>query len=125
VGAVEEPSARKRHRRGSRPAITIDVVLNFPSTSSNVEAPLAESIARAVHQLAPGAGVVLSAETGFTDSHFYRERGITAYGFSPFAVTEEDERRVHGNDERLPVQTFTDGIRLLYQVVDDFCRQAL
>jgi acetylornithine deacetylase/succinyl-diaminopimelate desuccinylase-like protein len=105
------------------PSIKIDVVLNFPSTSSKVDTPLYQSIQRAVHQLHPGAGVTLSTLTGFTDSHFYRERGITSYGFEPFAVTEDDERRVHGNDERIPVKTFTDGVRLMYQVVYDFSHQ--
>jgi acetylornithine deacetylase/succinyl-diaminopimelate desuccinylase-like protein len=104
-------------------SIKINVMLNFPSTISGVDTPLYQSIQQAVHQVEPGAGVTLSAETGFTDSHFYRERGITAYGFEPFAVTEEDQRRVHGNDERLPVRTFTDGIRLMYEVVYDFSRQ--
>lgn len=103
--------------------IRVDVILNFPPAVSSTDTPLYTSIEKAVHELDPDAGVVQSVDAGFTDSHFFRERGIASYGFEPFAITREDDERVHGNDERIPVKNYTDGVRLYWNVVDDFVRQ--
>jgi acetylornithine deacetylase/succinyl-diaminopimelate desuccinylase-like protein len=61
-------------------------------------------------------------DAGFTDSHFFREREITSYGFGPFPMKQEDLARVHGNDERIPVNAFTGGVRLMWEIVYDFSR---
>ena len=39
-------------------------------------------------------------------------------------MSEADLARVHGNDERIPVAAFGDGVRLLYEIVYDFSREA-
>ena len=44
--------------------------------------------------------VVPSVLTGFTDSHYFRDKGIASYGFVPFALTEDESRREHGINER-------------------------
>ena len=103
-------------------SIQIETVLNFVFTASPVNTLLYADIQEAVKHLHPGAGVAQSAETGFTDSHFFRERGIVSYGFAPFAISETDTARVHGNDERIPVNAYTDGVRLLWEVVYNFSR---
>jgi acetylornithine deacetylase/succinyl-diaminopimelate desuccinylase-like protein len=105
------------------PSIKIDVVLNFPTSHSPDDSALVKAIREAVKQQYPGAGVIYTPLEAFTDSHLFRERGIASYGFSPFAVTGDDMRRIHGNDERIPVQSFEAGIRLMYQVVYDFSHQ--
>ena len=104
------------------PSIRIEVILNFPPAVSSVDTPLFASIEQAVHRLDPEAGVVQTVDSGFTDSHFFREKGIVSYGFEPFAVTQEDDERVHGNDERIPVKNYTDGLRLFWNLVYDFSR---
>ncbi len=63
-----------------------------------------------------------SVSAGFTDSHFFRERGITSYGFGVFALPDAVSVRAHGNDERIPVKAFTDGVRLMWEVVYNFCK---
>ena len=103
-------------------SIKVEVVLNFPPTESSLGTPLSAAITEAVKQLHPGAGVTQSITTGFTDSHFFREKGITSYGFAPFAVQESDSDRAHGNDERISVQSFTAGVRLFWEVVYNFTR---
>ena len=65
----------------------------------------------------PGARVVPSVSTGFTDSHFLRDLGITAYGYSPFAVPSSDFAGVHGNDERISVENISRGVRVMTDVV--------
>lgn len=102
--------------------VKIEVALNFPSSASPMDTPLYAAIARAVEKLHPSTGVTQSMETGFTDCHFFREHGIVSYGFEPFALSDADDVRVHGNDERIPVQAYTDGVRLMWEVVYNFSR---
>jgi len=103
-------------------AIRVEVVLNFPPTESPLQTPLYAAIVEAVKELYPAAGVAESISTGFTDSHFFREKGIVSYGFGPFALTEGDSARAHGNDERIPVAAFDDGVRLTWEVVYGFVK---
>ncbi len=102
------------------PSIRVEVILNFPPAVSSTDTPLFAAIQNAVHELQPGAGVVQTVDAGFTDSHFFREKGIVSYGFEPFAVTREDDERVHGDNERIPVKNYTEGAHLLWNVVYDF-----
>ncbi len=106
----------------NNPLIKINVILNFPPATSSTDTPLFASIEKAVHALDPGAGVVQTVDAGFTDSHFFRDKGIVSYGFEPFAVTREDDERVHGDNERIPVKNYQDGMHLLWNVVYDFVR---
>jgi acetylornithine deacetylase/succinyl-diaminopimelate desuccinylase-like protein len=102
------------------PSIRVEVILNFPPAVASTDTPLFASIEKAVHELDPGAGVVKSVDAGFTDSHYFRDKGIVSYGFEPYALTEEDEERVHGDNERIPIKNYTDGLHVLWNVVYDF-----
>lgn len=110
------------HIRGiiDDPSIRIDVILNFPPATSSTDTPLFASIQKAVHDLYPGAGVVQTVDAGFTDSHFFRDKGIVSYGFEPFADTVEDDERVHGDNERIPIKNYEDGLHLFWNIVHDF-----
>ena len=55
--------------------------------------------------------MVPTVSTGFTDSHFFRDLGITSYGYSPFAFRPEEFAGVHGNDERVSVKNIVEGIK--------------
>jgi acetylornithine deacetylase/succinyl-diaminopimelate desuccinylase-like protein len=103
-------------------SIAIEVLNNFPATESKFDTPLREAIERTVKNFYPTAGVVAYVAAGFTDSFFFREQGITSYGFMPFPMKREDWLRQHGNDERIPVNGFTAGVRVLWEVVYDFSR---
>jgi acetylornithine deacetylase/succinyl-diaminopimelate desuccinylase-like protein len=47
-------------------------------------------------------------------------RNVQAYGLLPFPLTPEDEWRMHGEDERIPVTSFQKGIDFLFAIVNDF-----
>ena len=102
--------------------IRVEVVLNFPPAESPVDTPLYATIAAAARELYSGAGVAQTISAGFTDSHFFREKGVVSYGFGAFALGENDGERAHGNDERIPVKVFTDGVRLTWEVVYRFAK---
>lgn len=104
------------------PSIKIEVVLSIPPTESPVDTPLYRAIVDAVKAAHPQAGVAESLITGFTDAHFFRAKGIVSYGFGPFALPQAIAVLAHGNDERIPVKSFTDGVRLTWEVVYRFSR---
>jgi acetylornithine deacetylase/succinyl-diaminopimelate desuccinylase-like protein len=60
---------------------------------------------------------------GFTDAFAYRRLGATCYGFAPVRLGPElaFSRLYHGHDERIPVSGFSWGVRVLYELVRDFC----
>lgn len=70
----------------------------------------------------PGASVLSSVLIAFTDSHFFRDLGITSYGYAPFVITEDEEGSIHGNNERLDIATFNEGVAMMTEIVDAFTR---
>jgi acetylornithine deacetylase/succinyl-diaminopimelate desuccinylase-like protein len=76
------------------------------------------AIERAAHERDPEAFVTSSMLTGATDRPMYRRLGILVYGLDPFRTDEADEQRgVHGNDERIAVANLASGIRFVYDVL--------
>lgn len=65
----------------------------------------------------PEAAVLPAMLTGFTDSHFFRDRGIPSYGYSPFLLPTQDEAGVHGNDERVSIENVRRGTRMMLEIV--------
>ena len=57
---------------------------------------------------------------GFTDSRFFRERGIPAYGVSPFELAGDDSRGIHGPDERIPLAELDRGVERMRRVVASY-----
>ena len=57
------------------------LLLNFPAVSSPRKSPLMTAIGK----LGPSenAAIVPTMIAGFTDSHYFRQKGLIAYGFIP------------------------------------------
>src|SRR5712692_927241 len=91
-----------------------------PSPPSSIEGDLYKSIERAGPQAFPGAIVLPFLSTGATDSAQLRLHNVQSYGLLPFPLTEEDDRRMHADDERIPLDAFRKGIDFLCRVVMDF-----
>ena len=98
------------------PSIEIETFLRFEPAESSRDTPLWRAIEEAARLQDPDAAVVPTVLAGFTDSHYFRERGITAYGWSPL-VTDADDGPAHGVDERLSVAAVRAAPRLLFDVV--------
>jgi acetylornithine deacetylase/succinyl-diaminopimelate desuccinylase-like protein len=81
---------------------------------------LYKEIERLTPQDFPGAIAVPFLSTGATDSSSLRLHKVQAYGLEPFPLTEADDARMHGDDERIPVESFHKGVAFLYHVVSDF-----
>jgi len=55
--------------------------------------------------------------TAGTDSKFFRERGIPAYGFVPGLLDRELTAAIHGLDERMPLAALETGVRVTYRTL--------
>ncbi|MGB2644829.1 MAG: M20/M25/M40 family metallo-hydrolase [Candidatus Acidiferrum sp.] len=78
------------------------------------------TIAKAASQEFSGAPVLPFMSAGATDSAQLRLHSVQAYGLSPFPMADEDSRRMHGDDERMPLASFDKGVDFLARVVAEF-----
>jgi len=93
--------------------VQVGTILSFPASSSDPGSGFMEAVRKLAATELGGAPVVTSVITGFTDSHYFRDRGVASYGFVPFVLREEDERTVHGVNERVSVENLREGVRRL------------
>lgn len=77
--------------------------VQFPSSQSSLDNALTAAIEQVASADPAGAVVLPGLSAGFTDSHYFRERKIAAYGFVPIVVTAEERMAVHGPNERVGV----------------------
>lgn len=57
----------------------------------------------------------------FTDSHWFRELGVTAYGFMPFEIDAEHLATMHGKNERIPLSSLGNGVRRMHEILSTVC----
>lgn len=100
------------------PEVDIENSEDFGSAAASpLEGAGPDAIRAAVEEMYPGLPIVPFMSRGATDSRFFRARGIPAYGIDPIAVTEEDGRRAHGIDERIPADGLRPAVEFLYRLV--------
>lgn len=92
-----------------------------PMPESASDTDLFRSLSGAFKKADPGSAVAAVVGAGTSDSRFFRKRGIVAYGIAPFKVNYYDADTVHGSDERIRERFFDDGVRLMREIVRDFC----
>jgi acetylornithine deacetylase/succinyl-diaminopimelate desuccinylase-like protein len=61
----------------------------------------------------PGVPVTPVMENGASDSIYFAQAGIPCYGYSAIAL-ERDDDRAHGQDERLPVDSYWKSLDFFY-----------
>lgn len=88
---------------------------------SDQESAMYRALETAAAELDPDMVVVPYLSTGVTDSARLRRLGINAYGILPFPMEQSDEERMHGHDERIPVDSLKFGTRLIYEAVRRVC----
>ncbi len=98
--------------------VRIETLLSFPSRSSSSDTALFRAIRRVARAHDPRALVIPRMIGGFTDAHWFRERGIVAYGFVPRWLSSKDTRGIHGADERVSVENLTRGISTLVEILE-------
>ena len=95
----------------------IDRILDFTPAVTGTDNELFAAIEATSEKHFPGARVIPSVSAGFTDSHFFRDRGIASYGYSPFVLVNSERRGVHGNNERISVENMEQGTRIMIDLL--------
>jgi acetylornithine deacetylase/succinyl-diaminopimelate desuccinylase-like protein len=85
--------------------------------ASDFHSPMFASIRESALALDPSLAVVPYLSTGATDSARLRAWGMQAFGLLPFPMSQDDEDRMHGNDERIPLASLDFGTRMIYGAV--------
>jgi acetylornithine deacetylase/succinyl-diaminopimelate desuccinylase-like protein len=61
----------------------------------------------------PGAKVTPYLFQAGTDAAAWRSRGIPVYGIYPYPIGAQDLERMHGNDERVPIESLASGLKMI------------
>jgi acetylornithine deacetylase/succinyl-diaminopimelate desuccinylase-like protein len=97
--------------------LKVEVIRNWPPVSSPQKSELMNAIQTLARQQ-DKAPVVPTMVTGFTDSHYFRQKDIIAYGFVPIELAHPEEARgVHGIDERIGVDELGAGVRRMVELL--------
>jgi acetylornithine deacetylase/succinyl-diaminopimelate desuccinylase-like protein len=59
--------------------------------------------------------------SGITDSRFFRQKGITAYGFCPISIPVEHLNMIHGVDEKISIDNMIKGTKVYIDMVRKLC----
>ncbi len=80
---------------------------------------LYQSLVKHALEVYPTAKVTPYLFQAGTDSSAWRTRGIPVYGIYPYPIDHEDLKRMHGNDERVPISSLETGVDLIYKTLLD------
>jgi acetylornithine deacetylase/succinyl-diaminopimelate desuccinylase-like protein len=97
--------------------LEVSTLMGFSPAVSSTDTALYQILHDVSQQYFPGAPVVPAVLGGFTDSHFLRDLGISAYGYTPIVVPLEDAGGVHGNNERVSVENIRRGVVMMLDIV--------
>jgi acetylornithine deacetylase/succinyl-diaminopimelate desuccinylase-like protein len=104
------------------PQVRLEVQPNagLAAPTSSLESDFYSVINKVASQDFGGAPVLPYQSPWATDSSQLRLHNVQAYGLWPFPLTDDDLKRMHGDDERLPVASFNKGITALLHIVSEF-----
>jgi acetylornithine deacetylase/succinyl-diaminopimelate desuccinylase-like protein len=100
--------------------INVKTLMAFTPAASSTETELYNDIKETLLELYPESHIIPRVTTGFTDSHFTRDIGINSYGFNPIIIPLSEFRRIHGNDERININAFKQGIEDQFKILERF-----
>jgi carboxypeptidase PM20D1 len=69
----------------------------------------------------PGAVVAPYLMTGTTDSRFFRQKNMLAYGLCPVEVPLDDLKSIHGIDEKLSIDSLINGTEVYTDIIRRLC----
>jgi len=90
-------------------------------TAGTVDSPtnsgLYQALVHSASKVWPGVPVTPYLFQAGTDAFAWRSRGVPVYGIYPYPISNDDLSRMHGNDERVPVDSLEQGTNLIYQTL--------
>jgi acetylornithine deacetylase/succinyl-diaminopimelate desuccinylase-like protein len=103
------------------PAVTVR--LSNPSAGPSTTPPSSEDTAlyRALERQAkatfPGAEVTPYLFQAGTDAGAWRTRGVPVYGIYPYPITADELTRMHGNDEKVSIESLRKGTEMIFNTL--------
>jgi acetylornithine deacetylase/succinyl-diaminopimelate desuccinylase-like protein len=96
--------------------LKVGTILNFPAASS----PLQSHLMNAISKLAQSddARVTPTMALSFTDSHYFRQKGLIGYGFIPIQLTSAEEQTIDGVNEHISLKELGAGIHRMVQLLN-------
>ncbi|MDF1833171.1 MAG: M20/M25/M40 family metallo-hydrolase, partial [Porticoccaceae bacterium] len=101
--------------------LIITSLLSFAPGISAQDNFLYRAIEDNLKQQFPTATITPRMTAGFTDSHFFRERGIPAYGFIPHILDAEQAAGIHGDNEKVSLKNLHFGSDFMKKLVAEIC----
>jgi acetylornithine deacetylase/succinyl-diaminopimelate desuccinylase-like protein len=108
------------NRIGGEPAVRFQLAGEPQKAppASPTNTPLFQAMDAVGRAMAPGAAVIPFMSTGATDGAVLRAHGIPTYGILPLPLPLEDELRMHGDDERVPIAALGWAAEYMYRVLE-------
>ncbi len=105
------------------PGFEINVLTEIKPTTADPGDPIMGSIERIIQRHDPGSVVVPMMISATTDGAHYSTLGTKYFGFSPVKFRGDDSfvAMFHGRDERIPIDGFRFGVKVLAELVEDLC----
>lgn len=106
----------------NNPAISFSSTTSIgeAAPSSSLSSDLFKAIQRATQGEFPSVTIIPVMSPEATASAYLRLRNVQAYGLLPFPLSEQDAARAHGDNERIPLDSFRKGLEYLFRVVSQF-----
>lgn len=131
-GASVEAFVQEVRNAIANPAVQVEILNALPAAEqaeffrkrtaimpSDTRTDLFAAIARNAMRLWPGADVVPTLLVASTDATPWRLRGVPVYGISPFPSDLDTYARIHGNDERVRIESVRQGSEFVYGILRD------
>jgi acetylornithine deacetylase/succinyl-diaminopimelate desuccinylase-like protein len=114
AGIINDPQVK---------VVAEDTALSMPpSAPSKLGTEMFAALEQAQKEVSPDAITLPTMTTGATDSSFLRTKGVQAYGIG-VPKTDEENRGVHGNDERIETKQLGLFVRYLFAAVTGVAAQ--
>ncbi len=113
-----EKAAKRLHKivGNDKVEITVDRSME-PSPISETDCPAWNKVAKAVAATWKGCIVAPYLMVQCSDSRHYRDLSNHVYRFSAMALTAEERRSIHGNNERIPLETVTRAVEFYIRLM--------
>jgi acetylornithine deacetylase/succinyl-diaminopimelate desuccinylase-like protein len=102
----------------ANPALEVKVTnAETPGPPSPLRKDILDAYRDAVHRRFPNAPIIPEMSTVGTESRQFRIAGIPAYGVDGQWIVVPEDQRMHGQDERLPVQALFDDVAHFHAMI--------
>jgi carboxypeptidase PM20D1 len=105
------------------PTVTVRIYPGMtaePSPISATDSPAFGMLQRTIRQVYPEAVVAPGLMIGASDARLYADVSRDVYRFVPLVVASEDLARVHGTNERMPVEDYARIVRFYRQLLENW-----